>query len=174
MSRRRVTVLGSTGSVGVSTLDLMERSGGVEAYAIEALTAGSNVAALADQALAWRPRLAVIANEALKPELDARLAGSGIETAAGDAAVEAAASAGGALGRDPGLGQQGKPRLLRPRPDRDGARGGRSCHPGRFRALGDLPGAGDAKHRSGRPPDPDGVWRPLPGPAAGGHARGHA
>ena len=94
MSRRRVTVLGSTGSVGVSTLDLMERSGGVEAYAIEALTAGSNVAALADQALAWRPRLAVIANEALKPELDARLAGSGIETAAGDAAVEAAASAG--------------------------------------------------------------------------------
>lgn len=89
---RRVTVLGSTGSVGVSTLDLMRRSGGD--YAIEALTAGSNVAALAEQALEWRPRLAVIADEALKPELDSRLAGSGIETAAGDAAVEAAAAQG--------------------------------------------------------------------------------
>lgn len=89
---QRVTVLGSTGSVGVSTLDLMRRSGGD--YTVEALTAGSNVKALAEQALEWRPRLAVIADEALKPELDARLAGSGIETAAGDAAVEAAASAG--------------------------------------------------------------------------------
>jgi len=89
---RRVTVLGSTGSVGVSTLDLMHRSGGD--YAIEALTAGSNVKTLAEQALEWRPRLAVIADEALKPELDQRLAGSGIETAAGDAAVEAAAAEG--------------------------------------------------------------------------------
>ena len=89
---RHVTVLGSTGSVGVSTLDLMRRSGGD--YAIEALTAGSNVKTLAEQALEWRPRLAVIADEALKPELDQRLAGSGIETAAGDAAVEAAAAEG--------------------------------------------------------------------------------
>lgn len=89
---RRVTVLGSTGSVGVSTLDLMRLSG--RDYAVEALTAGSNVKVLADQALAWRPRLAVIADESLKAELDQRLAGSGVETAAGDAAVEAAASSG--------------------------------------------------------------------------------
>ena len=94
MSRRRVTVLGSTGSVGVSTLDLMGRTGGPEAYALDALAAGSNVAALAEQALHWRPRLAVIADETLKPELDQRLARSGIETAAGDDAVEAAAGAG--------------------------------------------------------------------------------
>lgn len=94
MSRRRITVLGSTGSVGVSTLDLMARTGGTEAYQIDALTAGANVVALAEQALAWRPRLAVIADEALKAELDRRLAGTGIETAAGDAAVEDAAGAG--------------------------------------------------------------------------------
>jgi len=89
---RRVTVLGSTGSVGVSTLDLMRQSGGD--YAVEALTAGANVKALAEQALEWRPRLAVIADESLKAELDQRLAGSGIETAAGAAAVEAAAASG--------------------------------------------------------------------------------
>lgn len=94
MSRRRITVLGSTGSIGVSTLDLMVQTGGAEAYQIDALTAGSNVALLADQALVWRPALAVIADAALKPELDARLAGSGIATAAGDDAVEAAATAG--------------------------------------------------------------------------------
>ena len=94
MSRRRITVLGSTGSVGVSTLDLMDRTGGPAAYQLDALTAGANVAALADQALHWRPQLAVIADETLKTELDQRLAGSGIMTAAGDAAVEAAAGAG--------------------------------------------------------------------------------
>ncbi|MBN8553374.1 MAG: 1-deoxy-D-xylulose-5-phosphate reductoisomerase [Caulobacterales bacterium] len=94
MSRRRITVLGSTGSIGVSTLDLMSRTGGSDAYQIDALTAGSNVALLAQQALSWRPELAVIADAALKPELDARLAGSGIATAAGDDAVEAAATAG--------------------------------------------------------------------------------
>jgi len=94
MSRRRVTVLGSTGSVGVSTLDLMAQTGGPQAYQVHALTAGSNVAALAEQARIWRPDLAVIADESLKAELDQRLAGSGIETAAGDAAVEAAASGG--------------------------------------------------------------------------------
>lgn len=91
---RRVTVLGSTGSVGTSTLDLMARTGGRDAWAVEALTAGSNVALLAKQALAWRPRLAVIGREDLKAELDRRLSGSGVETACGEAAVEAAASEG--------------------------------------------------------------------------------
>lgn len=94
MSARRVTVLGSTGSVGTSTLDLMVRTGGRDAWAVEALTAGSNVALLAEQARAWRPRLAVIGREDLKSELDRRLSGSGVETACGEAAVEAAASSG--------------------------------------------------------------------------------
>ncbi|CAN5725039.1 1-deoxy-D-xylulose-5-phosphate reductoisomerase [soil metagenome] len=87
---RRLSVLGCTGSVGVSTLDLIEKSGAeVE---IIALTAGRNVERLAQQARQWRPRLAVIEDETKLPELRDRLAGTGIATAAGaHAVVEAAA-----------------------------------------------------------------------------------
>ena len=85
MTTRTVTVLGSTGSIGVSTLDLFARSGAP--VDILALTAGRNVERLAEQALAWRPRIAVIQDETLLEELRHRLAGSGIEAAAGDAAV---------------------------------------------------------------------------------------
>lgn len=92
MTPRRVTVLGSTGSVGTSTLDLLERAEqGADAVRMVALTAGRNVALLAEQALRWRPEIAVIADETLLPELRARLEGSGIETAAGEAAVIEAA-----------------------------------------------------------------------------------
>lgn len=89
---RTVTVLGSTGSVGVSTLDLLEKSAvDVE---ILALTAGRNVAKLAEQALFWRPKLAVIQDESLLPGLRDRLAGSGIHAVGGSAAVEDAAGMG--------------------------------------------------------------------------------
>ena len=88
---RKVSVLGSTGSIGVSTLDLFEQAG-VEVELI-ALTAGRNVAKLAEQALRWRPQTAVIQDEAALPELRARLAGSGIETAGGTDAVRDAAAA---------------------------------------------------------------------------------
>ncbi len=82
---RSVTVLGSTGSVGVSTLSLFEESGAeVE---ILALTAGKNVARLAEQALRWRPKVAVIEDESLLPGLRDRLAGSGIHAAAGQDAI---------------------------------------------------------------------------------------
>ena len=89
LSLRTVTVLGSTGSIGVSTLDLFAKSGAP--VDILALTAGRNVARLAEQALRWRPRVAVIQDESLLPELRDRLAGSGIAVAAGDAAVRDAA-----------------------------------------------------------------------------------
>ncbi|WP_296819792.1 1-deoxy-D-xylulose-5-phosphate reductoisomerase [Brevundimonas sp.] len=92
--RRRVTVLGSTGSVGTSTLDLMAQAGGRDVFEIEALTAGANVRLLAEQALEWRPRLAVIGRDDLKAELERALEGSGVRTASGEAAVEAAASGG--------------------------------------------------------------------------------
>lgn len=93
MSRRRtIVVLGSTGSVGVSTLDLLEQSGAeVE---VLALTAGRNVARLAEQARHWRAKLAVIEDESLLPELRERLNGSGVEAAAGSAAVAQAAGQG--------------------------------------------------------------------------------
>ena len=92
MSARRVTVLGATGSVGASTLDLFEQAG-VE-IDIVALTAGHKAAELAEAALRWRPKIAVIADERCLPELRARLAGSGVETAAGPAAVADAAREG--------------------------------------------------------------------------------
>ncbi len=86
---RRVTVLGSTGSIGCNTVDLIERN--PEAFEIEALTAHQNVALLADQARRLGPRLAVIADESRYGDLKEALAGTGIGVAAGqDALVEAA------------------------------------------------------------------------------------
>jgi 1-deoxy-D-xylulose-5-phosphate reductoisomerase len=87
---RKVSILGSTGSIGVSTLDLFAQSGAeVE---IVALAAGRNVERLAEQALAWRPQVAVIEDEAALPILRERLTGSGIRAAAGSAAVAEAAT----------------------------------------------------------------------------------
>jgi len=88
---RKVSVLGSTGSVGVSTLDLLEKAR-VEVE-VSALAAGRNVELLAEQALRWRPALAVVQDESKLPELRERLHGSGIATAAGSAAVLEAAAA---------------------------------------------------------------------------------
>ena len=86
-------MLGATGSVGVSTLDLLDQAtrDGVAEVEVVALTAGRNVARLAEQALKWRPQLAVIEDESLLPELRSRLNGANIQAAAGrDAIVEAA------------------------------------------------------------------------------------
>src|SRR5262249_55514832 len=57
---RRVTILGSTGSVGQSTLDLLARD--PRSYSVEALVAGNAVESLAEQARRVRARLAVVAN----------------------------------------------------------------------------------------------------------------
>lgn len=94
MIRRRVTVLGSTGSVGCSTLDLMDQAeaAGSGAFEVEALTGGANIARLAEQARRWRPKLAVTADPARLAELRDALAGTGIATAAGDQAVIEAAA----------------------------------------------------------------------------------
>ncbi len=93
---RSVTILGSTGSVGTSTLDLLAQAvahGSAEVQ-IEALTAGGNVALLAEQALTWRPKRVVIADPRGLEELRDRLAGSGVAVAAGEAAVIEAAGCG--------------------------------------------------------------------------------
>ena len=85
---RSVSVLGSTGSVGTSTVSLLARGG----YHIEALTANSNVALLAEQARLLRPRFVAIAEERCFRDLKEALAGTGIEVGAGaNALVEAAA-----------------------------------------------------------------------------------
>lgn len=89
---RKVVVLGSTGSIGLSTLSLFEQSGApVE---ILALTAGRNVERLIEQALRWRPQVAVIEDEAKLEALRDGLAGTAVRAAAGAAAVREAAAMG--------------------------------------------------------------------------------
>ena len=93
MIARKVSVLGSTGSVGTSTLDLMAQAeaAGSGAFQVEVLTGGNNIARLAEQARRWRPKLAVTADPARLSELRDALAGTGLEAAAGpEAIVEAA------------------------------------------------------------------------------------
>ncbi|MBS0276913.1 MAG: 1-deoxy-D-xylulose-5-phosphate reductoisomerase [Proteobacteria bacterium] len=95
VTSRRVTVLGSTGSIGVSTLDVIAHARetyGADAFPIEVLTAQSNVELLAEQARRFRPRMAVIGDAARGGALKQMLAGTGIESAAGrEAVIEAAA-----------------------------------------------------------------------------------
>jgi 1-deoxy-D-xylulose-5-phosphate reductoisomerase len=94
MIERRITVLGSTGSVGTSTLDLMEQveAAGTGRFEVVALTGGANVGKLAEQARRWRPAVAVTADEARLGELAEALAGTGIVVAAGEAAITEAAT----------------------------------------------------------------------------------
>jgi 1-deoxy-D-xylulose-5-phosphate reductoisomerase len=87
---RRVTILGSTGSVGCNTVELIAAD--PDAYAVEALVAHRNVDRLAEQARALGAKLAVVADESRYKALAAALAGSGIEAAAGKAAMVEAAT----------------------------------------------------------------------------------
>jgi len=87
---RSVTVLGATGSVGTSALDLMART--PDAFDVVAVTAQCNAKALAELAKVHRAKLAVIGDDAHYAELKAGLSGSGIEAASGPAAIEAAAT----------------------------------------------------------------------------------
>ncbi|RED15597.1 1-deoxy-D-xylulose-5-phosphate reductoisomerase [Parasphingopyxis lamellibrachiae] len=87
---KRITILGATGSVGQSTLDLINRDR--DDYEVIALTANEDVGGLARIARESGAKLAVIGNPSLASELAEALAGSGIETAAGaDAICDAAA-----------------------------------------------------------------------------------
>ena len=87
---RSVTVLGSTGSVGTQTIELLAADG--ERFKVRALVAGRNAARLAEQAVALRAEIAVVADHAAFADLRDALAGTGIEVAAGAEAVVAAAS----------------------------------------------------------------------------------
>jgi 1-deoxy-D-xylulose-5-phosphate reductoisomerase len=87
---RSVTILGSTGSVGCSTVDLIARH--PDQFTVAALTAKGNVQRLAEQAKRLRARRAVVADEACYGELRDALASTGIAAAAGQAAVVEAAS----------------------------------------------------------------------------------
>jgi 1-deoxy-D-xylulose-5-phosphate reductoisomerase len=86
---RRVTILGATGSVGQSTIDLLVRN--PKDFAVEALTANRNAALLAEQARALNARFAAIADPAHYPALKEALAGSGIAAGGGPQALAEAA-----------------------------------------------------------------------------------
>jgi 1-deoxy-D-xylulose-5-phosphate reductoisomerase len=78
---RRINIFGSTGSIGLSTLDLIRRN--ANGFTVGALTANSSVEALAEQARELRPELAVVADEGQYQGLKSALAGTGIRVAAG-------------------------------------------------------------------------------------------
>jgi len=86
---RSVTVLGATGSVGMSTVDLLKRGNGK--YRVEAVTANNNAAELAKIARELDARVAVVADPSAYGELKDALAGSNIEAASGEAALIEAA-----------------------------------------------------------------------------------
>ena len=87
--QRRISVLGSTGSIGLNTLDLVTRHS--DRFKVVALTAGQNVDLLAEQARAVDAEIAVIADPALHEQLADALGGTGIRSASGpEALVDAA------------------------------------------------------------------------------------
>ncbi|MAM25128.1 MAG: 1-deoxy-D-xylulose-5-phosphate reductoisomerase [Rhodobacteraceae bacterium] len=87
---RRISILGATGSIGQSTIDLVRRD--PAAYQVVALTGAGNIAQLAADARALGAEVAVTAREDLLPDLRDALAGSGTEAAAGAGAIREAAS----------------------------------------------------------------------------------
>ncbi len=89
-NRKSLTILGSTGSVGKNTIDLIKRS--QNNYQVEALTANSNVIALARQAIELKAKIAVVADPSKYQELKMALSGTKIEPAAGEQALIEAAS----------------------------------------------------------------------------------
>lgn len=108
--KRRISILGATGSIGQSTIDLIRRA--PDSYDVVALTGNGNVAQLARDAIALKAEIAVTAREDLLEPLRAALEGSGVEAAAGETAlIEAAARPAdwvmsaivGAAGLAPGL-----------------------------------------------------------------------
>ncbi|HSR00881.1 MAG TPA: 1-deoxy-D-xylulose-5-phosphate reductoisomerase, partial [Sphingomicrobium sp.] len=87
---RRISILGATGSIGKSTLDLVERDPG--RFEVEAVTASTNVEALASIARRTGAKLAVVADESRLRDLQELLVGANCRAAAGEAALNEAAS----------------------------------------------------------------------------------
>lgn len=92
MVTRSISVLGATGSIGASTLDLVRRNR--EAWRVTALSANCQARELARLAVEFGAETAVVADETCLPELREALAGSGVEAAGGNAALIEAAGRG--------------------------------------------------------------------------------
>ena len=90
---KKVSLLGATGSIGDSTLEILtQKKGHNPDFEVVALTANKNVDKLSQAALATNAQLAVIGDEALYGELKRKLSGSQTEVAAGEAEIRAAAA----------------------------------------------------------------------------------
>lgn len=89
---RTISILGATGSIGASTLDLIRRER--DKWRVVALTANCQAAELAALAREFGAELAVVADETCLPDLRGALGGSGIEAAGGAGALVEAASRG--------------------------------------------------------------------------------
>ena len=87
---RRVSVFGSTGSIGRNTIELLETR--ADEFQVEVLTAHSNVELLCEQAVRLNAKTAVIGDETLFPELKERLLDTGIVCAAGASGLLEAAA----------------------------------------------------------------------------------
>jgi 1-deoxy-D-xylulose-5-phosphate reductoisomerase len=87
---RRLTIFGSTGSIGQNTLDVIEHLGGRDAFEIGALTGNGNVALLAQQARSVGAGMAVTASDTHYTALKDALAGSGIKAASGRSGLDEA------------------------------------------------------------------------------------
>lgn len=88
---RRVSIFGSTGSIGRNTLNVISHLGGREAFQVLAVTGKANTDLLARQAMQCGAQVAVTADETRYGDLKQALSGTGIEVAAGKAALIEAA-----------------------------------------------------------------------------------
>lgn len=86
-SKRRISILGSTGSIGCNTLDVMAHLGGREAFEVPAITGMGNIELLATQARQTGAEFAVTADPDRYDNLKSALAGTGIEVGAGPSAL---------------------------------------------------------------------------------------
>ena len=89
---RTITILGSTGSIGVNTLDVIAQMGGRQAFEVVALTGNANVDLLARQAVESSAKLAVTADDKCYLSLKQALAGKPVAVAAGRSGLVEAAS----------------------------------------------------------------------------------
>jgi len=89
---RRISILGSTGSIGVNTLDAMTHMGGRHAFDVVALTGAGNIDLLAAQARTWNAQIAVTADDSRLGDLRTALSGTGIDVGAGRQALLDAAA----------------------------------------------------------------------------------
>jgi len=89
--RKQISIFGSTGSIGVNTVDILLRSGGRNKFHVKVLSGGNNVKLLAEQAIKLQAELVVTAFSNKLEELNSYLSGSGIQASAGEGALVEAA-----------------------------------------------------------------------------------